>query len=83
MSRGRTITAREILDARGSKEQVASALGVHPFVAEKTADQARRFSLPALERIHHRLLEIDEGVKTSQMALDLAMDSLVVEMTRG
>ena len=77
------LQAREILDAHGNKDQVASALGVHPFVAEKTADQARRFSLPALERIHHRLLEIDEGVKTSQMTLDLAMDSLVVEMTRG
>jgi hypothetical protein len=28
------------------------------------------------------LLTIDEGVKTSQVTLDLAMDTLVVELTR-
>lgn len=77
------LQAREILDARGGKEQVAAALGVHPFVAEKTAGQAQRFSLPALEAIHHKLLEIDEGVKTSQVTLDLALDTLVIELTRG
>jgi DNA polymerase-3 subunit delta len=77
------LLAREILDARGDKEQVASALGVHPFVAEKTADQAKRFSMSALESIHHKLLEIDEGVKSSQVTLDLALDMLVGELTRG
>ncbi|HEY2981372.1 MAG TPA: DNA polymerase III subunit delta [Anaerolineales bacterium] len=76
------LQAREILDARGGKEQVASALGVHPFVAEKTAGQAKRFTLPVLEAIHHKLLGIDEAVKTGQVTLDLAMDMLVVELTR-
>jgi hypothetical protein len=28
------------------------------------------------------LLNIDEGVKTSQVTLDLALDTLVVELTR-
>jgi len=27
-------------------------------------------------------LKIDEGVKTSQLTLDLALDTLVVELTR-
>jgi len=75
------LQAREILDARGGREQVASALGVHPFVAGKTADQAKRFSMSALESIHHKLLEIDEGVKSSQVTLDLALDMLVGELT--
>jgi DNA polymerase-3 subunit delta len=76
------IQAREILDGRGNKDDVARALGVHPFVAEKTTQQAARFSIEALESIYHRLLNIDEGVKTSQVTLDLAMDTLVVELTR-
>jgi DNA polymerase-3 subunit delta len=76
------IQAREILDGRGNKDDVARALGVHPFVAEKTTQQAARFSIEALESIYHRLLTIDEGVKTSQVTLDLAMDTLVVELTR-
>ncbi len=76
------IQAREILDGRGNKDDVARALGVHPFVAEKTTGQAARFSMEALESIYHRLLNIDERVKTSQITLDLALDTLVVELAR-
>lgn len=76
------IQAREILDGRGNQHDVARALGVHPFVAEKTTQQAGRFSVESLENIYHRLLKIDEGVKTSQITLDLALDTLVVELIR-
>lgn len=76
------IQAREILDGSGNKDEVARALGVHPYVAEKTSQQAARFSIESLEAIYHRLLKIDEGVKTSQLTLELAMDTLVVELTR-
>jgi len=75
------LQAREVLDARGGVNEVTSALGVHPFVAEKVAGQAKRFSLTALEKIHHKLLEIDEAAKTGQVTLDLAMETLVVELT--
>jgi DNA polymerase III delta subunit len=49
-------------------------------VAEKTTQQAAHFSIEALEAIYHRLLKIDEGVKTGQITLELAMDTLVVEL---
>ncbi len=76
------LLAREVLDSQGGKDEVARALSVHPFVAEKTTGQARAFTLPVLERIYHKLLEIDEGVKTGQFPLELALDALVVELTR-
>ena len=76
------LQAREILDARGNQNDVARALGVHPFVAEKTTQQAARFSIESLEYIYRKLLAIDEGVKTSQITLELALDTLVVELTR-
>jgi DNA polymerase-3 subunit delta len=76
------IQAREILDGRGNKDDVARALGVHPYVAEKTASQAGRFKIESLEGIYHQLLQIDEGVKTGQTTLDLALDMLVVELTK-
>ncbi len=75
------IQAREILDGRGNKDDIARALGIHPYVAEKTTGQAKRFSLDALESIYHKLLGIDEGVKTGQITLDLALDTLVMELT--
>jgi DNA polymerase-3 subunit delta len=74
------LQAREILDGRGNQNDVARALGVHPFVAEKAAQQAARFSMESLESIYRKLLRIDEGVKTSQVTLDLALDTLVVEL---
>lgn len=76
------LQAREILDGRGNKDDMARALGVHPFVAEKTTGQANRFSIETLENIYRRLLDIDEGVKTSQVTLDLALDTLIVELTK-
>ncbi len=76
------IQAREILDGRGNKDDMARAVQIHPFVAEKAMQQAARFSIESLESIYRKLLKIDEGVKTSQITLDLALDTLVVELTR-
>jgi DNA polymerase III subunit delta len=73
------IMASEILLERGSKADIERDLGVPSFVADRLEKQARRFSMPALEKIYHRLLEMDEASKTSQMALDLALDALIVE----
>ncbi|HEX7541437.1 MAG TPA: DNA polymerase III subunit delta, partial [Anaerolineales bacterium] len=75
------LQARELLDANASTPEVQKALGLHEFVARKVTNQAKRFSLSALESIYHKLLEIDEGAKTSRVPLDLALDILVVELT--
>ncbi len=75
------ILAREVIDQNGNEAQAAQALGIHPFVAKKMMAQARRFSMPVLESIYHRLLEIDEAAKTGRVALDVAMEMLVVELT--
>ncbi len=74
------LLAREVIDARGMVQDVQEALGVHPFVAEKTYAQARRFTMTSLEAIYHRLLEMDEAAKTSQVTLDLALDMFVGEL---
>jgi DNA polymerase-3 subunit delta len=75
------LLAREVIDSRGGEREVEQALGVHAFVAEKVYGQAKRFTLPALETIYHKLIDMDEAAKTSQVTLDLALDMFVVEMT--
>lgn|SRR5574341_494891 len=75
------LLAREVIDDRGGPREVEGTLGVHAFVAEKIFSQAKRFSLPSLEKIYHQLLEIDEAAKQSQVTLDLALETLVVEFT--
>jgi DNA polymerase-3 subunit delta len=76
------ILAREELDAGGNLASITSALGVHPYVAEKVFSQARAFRMGKLETIYRALLQMDEDAKTSQVPLDLALDMFVAEMGR-
>ncbi len=74
------IQAREILDERGTAAVIQQEMGIARFIADKLYLQAQRFDMRELEGIYHRLLEIDEAVKTSQMPGDLALDLLVAEV---
>jgi DNA polymerase-3 subunit delta len=74
------LLAREALDAGTPAANLAQALEVHPFVAQKLASQARNFTLPALENIYRRLRDIDDEVKSGRVELDTAMESLVAQL---
>jgi DNA polymerase-3 subunit delta len=76
------ILAREISESGGREREVQESLGLRDFVAKKVYRQAQRFSLTALEAIYHRLLDIDLGAKTSQVPLDLALDTFVAELAQ-
>jgi DNA polymerase-3 subunit delta len=76
------LQAREMLDEHSTALDVQKTLGLFDFVAQKVCSQAGRFSLSTLESIYHRLLEIDEGAKTSQVPLDLALDTFIVELVQ-
>ena len=66
--------------SRGPKE-VARALSIHPFVAEKVLAQAQLFRRDDLERIYHRLVEADREIKTGQRDGEVVLELLVVEVT--
>ncbi len=77
------ILAREALDlGLRDKHQVAKALGVHPFVAQKILPQARRFHPHRLAQIYRRLQATDRAWKTGEMDLDTALDLLLVSLQR-
>jgi DNA polymerase-3 subunit delta len=76
------LQVREIMDARGNVQSAARELGVAPFVAEKIYGQARGFKIEALEAIYHRLLQLDEDVKTGVMPVEAALEMFVVELTK-
>lgn len=77
------LQVREMLDERLPVLDIQRALGVPDFVARKLCDQAGHFPISALETIYHKLLEIDEAAKTSQVPLDLSLDLLIVELMQG
>jgi DNA polymerase III subunit delta len=77
------ILAREILDNGGGKDEIVRGLKLqyNPWLADRLIPQVRRFSAPDLAKIYHRLLEVDEAVKSSQMTGDLALETLVASLT--
>ena len=79
------LVAREVLDNRGGEREMLEAMksmgkSAQSYVAGKALGQARGFTMPRLEAIYHKLLEVDEAAKTGRMPLDLGMDIFVAEL---
>ncbi len=75
------LQARSLLDAGERPAGIAEQLKVRPFVADKLARQARGYTMPQLEAIYRRLLEIDADAKTGRADLLTALYLLVAGVT--
>jgi DNA polymerase-3 subunit delta len=64
----------------GDIQKIASALKLHPFVAQKTLMQAKNFKLEQLKNIYTKLMEIEYKLKTSQADPAVLLDLLVAEI---
>jgi len=76
------ILAREVIDGRGTLQEARQSIHEAPYSVEKAYKQAGRLTMAALEGIYHKLLEIDEGVKTGQVTLEMGLEMLVVDLAR-
>ena len=75
------LLTRELLDAGTRDTEIATAIKSHPFVVRKLRGQVRNFSLPQLEVIYHKLLDIDQAIKTGKIDGDVALDTFVAALT--
>lgn len=75
------IIARELLDEHGTVNDFPKALKIGYYPARLAMESAPHFSTQFLDLIYHRLLELDEAIKTGQMDADLALEFLVIELT--
>ncbi|MEW6230767.1 MAG: DNA polymerase III subunit delta [Chloroflexota bacterium] len=75
------LQVKELTAKGASPDRIAEALRIHPFVAKKSAEQARSFSLEQLEGILRRLLAADASIKTGRVSEILSLDLLVAELT--
>ena len=75
------LLTRELLDSGHRDTEIASAIKSPPFVARKLIGQVRNFSLPQLETIYRKLLDIDEAIKTGKTDGDVALDTFVAALT--
>jgi DNA polymerase III subunit delta len=65
-----------------AQPDIVSRLKLHPFVVEKGLAQAAGFTLEQLQTAHQRLIEADWSIKTGRVPEVLALDMLVVDLTR-
>jgi DNA polymerase-3 subunit delta len=77
------LQAREIYENGGQDKAVAERLKIHPYRAKKMVAQARNLPLKALEQIYTRLQQLDLEIKTGQIKADLALETLVMELSGG
>ncbi|MCC7355544.1 MAG: DNA polymerase III subunit delta [Anaerolineae bacterium] len=71
------------LTARGlPAPDVARALRLQGWQSDRIVRQAGRYTFPQLERMHDRLLETDVAIKTGQMDDDMAVEMLVISLSR-
>ncbi len=64
------------------KDEIASAIHLHPYPTSKAMTQSRNYTPRQLESIYDRLLETDVAIKTGKLEANLALDMLVVELAR-
>lgn len=74
------IQARGILDQGGSVKALNAIPGLQPFLVQKIADQARKFSFDELEATYQDLLQIDLDGKTGRMPAEIALDLLIARL---
>jgi DNA polymerase-3 subunit delta len=74
------LQAKDIVDSGGDSGEIAKKLRLQPFVARKLVNQSRGFTLDALEDIYHKLVDIDDAIKTSRVDTRLALDTLIASL---
>ena len=80
----RQLLAARIETHRGAGEaEIASRLGVHPFVAKKLAAQCGRFSGAELETALARLARADLDLKSSRRPANLILEEAVIGLALG
>lgn len=58
--------------------QIATTIGIAPFVAEKSLRQVGKFNSSQLENTYRQLLATDAALKRSRIAPEMALDLLVI-----
>lgn len=76
------LQVRDLMTRGMGADAIQKQLGLHPFVAKKMSEQARGYSVDQLENIMRQLLEVDVNLKTSKLEPTLALNLLVVDLTR-
>lgn len=71
------IQAKALAEAGARSPEIASALRLPGFVANKILQQSQQFSLEQLKQIYAHLLDMDVAAKTGQMDMETGLNLLI------
>jgi DNA polymerase-3 subunit delta len=74
----RLLLVKELAQKGMRSGQIASTLGMAPFLADKSLRQVGNFSAAQLETAYRQLMATDAALKRSKMTPEIALDLLVV-----
>ena len=63
------------------KKEIASKAGLHPFVAGKNMEQAKRFKMGQLRRVMEEGAQLEQDVKTGLLTDNLAVELFIVKQS--
>ncbi len=72
------LLVKELAQKGMRSSQIASTIGVAPFIADKALHQVGNFSVSQLEEAYRQLLATDAALKRSRIEPEMALDLLVV-----
>lgn len=76
------LEVKELSEAGYANKDIAVKAGLHPFVAGKYKEQAKRFRKSQLRSIMEESVELEERVKTGQLSDTLAVELFIMKYTR-
>lgn len=76
------LMVRELSASGSSRDQIAAALKLKPFIAGKLTGQARAFSAAQLKQYVELCVEAEESVKTGKLGERLAVELVLVQIAR-
>lgn len=56
---------------------LSKKLGMHPYVARKSIQQAKKFSFEEIKKIYQKIFQTDLKIKTGQLNPEIALDMLI------
>jgi DNA polymerase III subunit delta len=74
------LKVKPLAEKNYSQHEIAAKLKIHPYVAKKSIEQGRNFSLEKLKKLYKALCEIDFESKIGKMDIELALDKFVAEL---
>lgn len=76
------LQVKELTAEGRSVQETAKTLGIHPFIAEKMAGQARRFSSEKLKQVLIHIADVDRAIKSGR-ATNVSLETVIIDMCRG